>query len=323
MKVLKKFGILFVSLFFIVAIIIIALFSKRSIDKLKAAVAERDEQIVTLEDSINEIGPMTHGYVLNTDVRAGEMIDESYLDEVTVPEKLVLGLITDASELENCYFRTSLKTGTVLSTEDVNYDYIEDSLRYYDVILDSLPVGIKVGDYIDIRITFPYGEDFIGLTGKKVYEINSGVLKLRMDENDIIVYNSMMLDKVMYSGTNVYAATYVDPGSQDIAEAFYPINTKQSELLAENPNALELVKQEMLLKRQLVEAKLGANGVTNVDGLSEEDIQNKLAVIDSQISNIRSSNQSRLDSANSVVQARYEQEAEEARLQAEQEAAGE
>lgn len=312
MKILKKWGILFVSIFFIIAIVIIALFSKKSIDELKAAVAERDSQISTLESSITEIGAMTTGYVLNTDVRAGEIVSLDYFDQVTVPEKLILGLITDVSQLENSYFRTSLQQGTVLTTEDINYTEVLDSERYMDLYLDQLPIGVQAGDIIDIRISFTYGEDFIALSGKKIEEINSGVLKVKLNENEIVVYNSLLLDRLLYAGTQVYAVTYVDAGSQDVAETFYPINSMQSDLLLENPNALELSKQEVILKRQLVEAKLNPNGLTTTEGLTEEEIENKLETLESKIEDLRENTQDRVANAHEVVEERRAIEAQRA-----------
>lgn len=320
MKILKKWGILFVSIFFIIAIVIIALFSKKSIDELKAAVAERDSQISTLESSIAEIGAMTTGYVLNTDVRAGEIVSLDYFDQVTVPEKLILGLITDVSQLENSYFRTSLQQGTVLTTEDINYTEVLDSERYMDLYLDQLPIGVQAGDIIDIRISFTYGEDFIALSGKKIEEINSGVLKVKLNENEIVVYNSLLLDRLLYAGTQVYAVTYVDAGSQDVAETFYPINSMQSEMLLENPNALEISKQEMILKRQLVEAKLNPNGLTTTEGLTEEEINDKLEDLEDKIRDVRDSMQDRVLGAHEIVEERRE---EAARIAAEQAAAAE
>lgn len=310
MKFLKKWGILIVSIVFIIAIAILLLLSKKSLDEYKAAVAERDEQITTLEDTLNTIGELRTGYVLNRDVRAGELINTDYFTEVSVPEKLGLGVVTDVSELDGAYFRTSLKEGTVLTSEDINMEEVLDSERYYDVVLDQLPVGVQQGDYIDIRITFPYGEDFIAISDKKIEEINNSILKLKLNENEITVYNSMLLDRVLYAGTQIYATSYVDAGSQEAAQAFYPVNNSQSDLLLQNPNALEVSKQEMILKRQQVEATLGKNGLTNTDGMTEEEIEAALERLNDSIESIRESTQDRVISANEVITERRKQEAE-------------
>lgn len=310
MKILKKWGALILSLLFIIAIAILIIFSKKSLDEYKLAVSERDEQIGTLEASLNDIGALDKGYVLNRDVRAGEMIKIDYFTEVSVPEKLGLGIIKATDDLEGAYFRTSLKEGTVLTTEDINYTEVLDSERYVDVVLDQLPVGVKEGDYIDLRITFPYGEDFIAISGKLIEQINNNILKLKLNENEIVVYNSMLLDRVLYAGTEIRAVTYVDAGSQETAEAFYPINQSQSELLLQNPNALELSKQEMILKRQQVETTLGANGLTITEGMTEEEIEEQLDIIQDRIEALREKTQDRVSSANEIITERRAAEAE-------------
>lgn len=314
MKFLKKWGALILSIVFILAIAILIILSSKSISEYKQAVNERDSQIATLEQSLNEIGVCSVGYVLNTDVRAGETVSTDYFTRVSVPEKLGLGIITDTTPLEGAYFRTSLQEGTVLTTEDINYTEVMDSQRYYDIMIDQMPIGVEAGDYVDIRILFPYGEDMIALTCKKIEEINNGVAKFIFSEEEIVVYNSMLLDKIIYQGTTIYATEYVDAGSQYAAEAFYPVNKSQQDLLVDNPNALVLIKEEMKLKRQATEEMLGG-------GLSDQ-TENDLNRIDSQISSIRTQLSSRVESANNVISARREQEAREAAAKAAQEAAG-
>lgn len=314
MKFFKKWGTLIISLVFIAAIAILIILSGKSISEYKKAVNERDSQIATLAQSLDEIGACSSGYVLNTDVRAGEPINLEYFTPVSVPEKLGLGIITDTTDLEGAYFRTSLKEGTVVTTEDINYTEIKDSQRYYDITIDQLPVGVEAGDYVDIRILFPYGEDMIALPCKKIEEINDGILKFIFSEEEIAVYNSLLLDKVIYEGTTIYATKYIDAGSQYAAEAFYPVNTTQRELLAENPNALELIKQEMILKRQAAEEMLG--------GSLSEKTEYEIARIENQINTVRNNMSARVDSANNVINARREEEAREAAARAEEEAAG-
>lgn len=304
MKAFKKWGTLIISLVFIAAIAILIILSGKSISEYKQAVAERDSQIATLSQSLNDIGVCRTGYVLNTDVRAGEVVKTEYFTQVSVPEKLGLGVITDTTNLEGAYFRTSLEEGTVVTTEDINYTEVMDSQRYYDVMIDQMPVGVQVGDYVDIRILFPYGEDMIALPCKKIEDMNNGIYTFIFSEEEITVYNSLLFDKVLYQGTTIYATKYVDAGSQYAAEAFYPVNTTQQDLLRDNPNALNLIKEEMKLKRQATEELLGG-------GLSDktaEDLNN----IERSIDYLRESLMDRVESANQIIEARREEEARKA-----------
>ena len=197
-KILKKWGILIVSLFFIAVIAVLCMLGMSSINKYKATIDTQNQQISNLESSLTEIGPLITGYVVTRDVRPGERITEENIDEllyeVSVPEKLTLQLVGDndegvedtviqsKSELMNMYFKIGLREGTVITLEDVIAEDIEDSWRYYDLILDDSPVGIQAGDYVDIRISFPFGEDFIAISHKKIEEINTGVIFCRKSE---------------------------------------------------------------------------------------------------------------------------------------------
>lgn len=316
-KILKKWGILIVSLFFIAVIAVLCILGMSSINKYKATIDTQNQQISNLESSLTEIGPLITGYVVTRDVRPGERITEENIDEllyeVSVPEKLTLQLVGDndegvedtviqsKSELMNMYFKIGLREGTVITLEDVIAEDIEDSWRYYDLILDDSPVGIQAGDYVDIRISFPFGEDFIAISHKKIEEINTGVLKLILDEQEILTYNSMLLDKALYGGVNIYAVEYVDGGAQNKAENFYPIQVSLSEISHMDPNILEDVKQEMILKRQVLDNAIG--------GTIDEKTEKELSKIQSNIEKNRSTVTKDLAAAQKALDKRLAAEA--------------
>ena len=316
-KILKKWGILIVSLFFIAVIAVLCILGMSSINKYKATIDTQNQQISNLESSLTEIGPLITGYVVTRDVRPGERITEENIDEllyeVSVPEKLTLQLVGDndegvedtviqsKSELMDMYFKIGLREGTVITLEDIIAEDIEDSWRYYDLILDDSPVGIQAGDYVDIRISFPFGEDFIAISHKKIEEINTGVLKLILDEQEILTYNSMLLDKALYGGVNIYAVEYVDGGAQNKAENFYPIQVSLSEISHMDPNILEDVKQEMILKRQVLDNAIG--------GTIDEKTEKELSKIQSNIEKNRSTVTKDLAAAQKALDKRLAAEA--------------
>ena len=255
----KKWGILIITIFFVLLFVILGGLSMVSINKYKDAIAERDNQISSLETSLNNIGPVVTGYVVTKDVRAGELIEEEFITAVDIPEKIATNTATSLDDIIGKYYRISLSEGTVLTKEDIVEDVIDNTERKYDLIIDEWPLGLEVGDYVDIRISFPFGEDFIAMSNKKIIDINSGIPKIYVTEADISAYNSMLFDKALFGGTKIYAIEYKDAGSQANAEVFYPLRDNITELSKLNPNILEVVKQKMVLEREKLDNLIGGS----------------------------------------------------------------
>ncbi len=275
-----------------------------SINKYKGDVMARDSQIHKLEESLFNIGDVQKGFVVKQTVRAGEKITEEVLEEVDVPIKLGLNLITNKNDIIDKYFRVSLGDGTVLTTDDIVEKKIDNTFRYFDTVIDELPIGLRTGDYVDIRIAFPFGEDFIAISHKRVEELNTGIMKLILSESEIYTYQSMLVDKALYGGTKIYAVEYIDAGSQAVAEVYYPLNKNLSELSSMNPNLLELVKQEMILKRNQIDELMGG-GVETKD---EKELQR----VTTEISRARDNINKSISNSQKELERRLEVERKEA-----------
>ena len=307
-KLWKKWGMVIIVAFFVVLILILGTLSMVSIGKYKGAIIERDTQITNLEASLNKIGPVVTGYVVNKDVRAGELIAEDAIVAVDIPESIAKNTSTSLDELVGKYYRISLTEGTVLTKEDVVEDVIDNSTRRYDLIIDEWPLGLEVGDFVDVRISFPFGEDFIAMSNKQIIDINSGIPKIYVNEADIAAYNSMLFDKALFSGTKIYAIEYKDAGSQANAETFYPLRNNITELSKLNPNILEVVKQKMVLEREKLDNLIGGK----LDSKSE----NELERLNQTIEQLRNQNSRTHSQAQQDWERRMERAAQEAALAA-------
>lgn len=303
-RLIKRYGIILVSIFFIIVIVLLCLLGLMSINKYKGDVMARDSQIHKLEESLFNIGDVQKGFVVKQTVRAGEKITEEVLEEVDVPIKLGLNLITNKNDIIDKYFRVSLGDGTVLTTDDIVEKKIDNTFRYFDTVIDELPIGLRTGDYVDIRIAFPFGEDFIAISHKRVEELNTGIMKLILSESEIYTYQSMLVDKALYEGTKIYAVEYIDAGSQAVAEVYYPLNKNLSELSSMNPNLLELVKQEMILKRNQIDELMGG-GVETKD---EKELQR----VTTEISRARDNINKSISNSQKELERRLEVERKEA-----------
>ncbi|GHU92881.1 hypothetical protein FACS1894208_01010 [Clostridia bacterium] len=285
------------------AVVVVVMVFGRIAD-YEIAIAERDTIIDNLSVRWESLGPSVTGLALTKGVVAGQEINaenwSEYFQEVTYPERLNLLLATPSDFNDVKYIRASLREGAVLTQDDLLTERMEDSLRFYDVILDEYPVGLLPGKYVDVRIRFPFGQDFIALSHKRVEQLNGTVLKFIFSEQDIYTYNSMLTDKILYEA-QLYVTEYIDSGSQQSADQFYPLNYNQQELLLKNPNALNIVREEMRLSRELLEAEM-----LDIEPADFALKQAYYLQLQSQLAALRSSNSSAITGQQALFLSRWE-----------------
>ena len=140
-------------------------------------------------------------YTLATDVGSGAECVAADLQETEVPLASAANGISDITELEGRYYRLDIKSGTML-TEDMLFDFvITEDMRYLDVVVDETPIGLQVGDYVDLRIAFATGQDYVAMTHKMIRSMNGSVVKLIVSLKDLYTYQSLKTDKATYSST--------------------------------------------------------------------------------------------------------------------------
>lgn len=125
---------------------------------------------------------------------------------------------------------------------------IPRDLRVQEFNVIQLPTNLQKGQFVDVRINFPTGEDFIVLSKKKVRELSGTIVWYEMNETEILMASSAIIDAYL-QGAKLYALTYVDPGTQEAAVANYPSNPKVLDLMERDPNILDEAKTA--LARQL------------------------------------------------------------------------
>ena len=132
-------------------------------------------------------------------------------------------------------------------------------MRELDVVMDEIPVGLEEGDYVDVRISFPLGQDYIAISHKKALGITGNTVKLIVVEHDFYRYESMKTDMATYQSTKVYGVKYVEAGLQKKGKVYYPPTLdiiKQSIL---DPNMDSQDFMTMINSRELLEEQLAAS----------------------------------------------------------------
>lgn len=230
-----------------------------------------EAQVALLQNSLDAYGPMVPIWTVAegaSDLYPGKQIEMSDLTSQEIPESMLNpSFILEPNTIVGKYYKVALHSGTPLALDLVMDEPLDDSTRQFDVTASVLPIGLKAGDYIDYRIVYPGGEDYIVLTHKRVEAIHDRTIKFRLNEMEIHYYQAALIDYFLQKeyGAILYAAKYVEPGLQKAASTYYAIPQNIEAVLIADPNILEKFNsEENATMRKLIEA--GVKAMTPEDG---------------------------------------------------------
>lgn len=195
------------------------------------ATGSKDDQIVYAYRVINNISSgnsIKEGDVQVVKVKSSE-----------VPANYINAMDSSATLSSNDVAKVDLYKGTILATSLLakgDEDYTDNSLRIAEFNMISFPSTLKVGDYIDIRITMPNGADYSIITKKRVVNLNNTTISLYLTEEEIITMNCAIIESYIMTASNIYAMQYVDAGMQEKAIQTYPVNSAVYALAISNSN---------------------------------------------------------------------------------------
>ena len=143
--------------------------------------------------------------------------------------------------------KITMKKNTVVTTECLSKgdNIVQDDVRKQEYNMIVLPTDLTTGDYIDVRVMFPNGQDYIAIAKKEV-EIpvidgaeSTDTIWLKLSEDEILHMSCAIVDSAQVKGAKIYATKYTEAGMQNAAIPTYPINESTSQLLQRDPNVVE------------------------------------------------------------------------------------
>lgn len=200
------------------------------------------QQVAALNATIASYGEDVTIYTVGKPVKAGDEVTPDILKPTkTYTSLLTDQYVTDTSSITGRYFKIAVEPGSALYKNMFMDDELEDDMRDRDITLDRMTVGIEEGDYIDIRVTLPYGDDYVVLAHKRVYAINDNTIKLHLNEIEWNTYQGALIDYYLNKdyGMTIYADRYIEPGLQQSAIRFYAVPGNIAALMQKNPNILD------------------------------------------------------------------------------------
>jgi hypothetical protein len=204
---------------FLIALIIMAIVVALLFMKINSLNEEIEAMVVT---------PVSV-YILADDVKSGDVITSDmlvYQELETVNSIMDTGNYLTPSSLEEYdestgeaikyYSKIDIPAGSVMLDSMIyaENEEITDDQRIIEYGMLVLPSQLSNGDYIDIRFQLPTGRDEIVLSRKRVEQCTETSIWLNMDEMELLLMNSAIVDSYLTTGSMLYATLYTEPGMQ-------------------------------------------------------------------------------------------------------------
>ena len=137
------------------------------------------------------------------------------------------------------------KNSIVTADSVTKNQMVTNDLRYVEYNMLTLPTTIAEGDYIDIRLTLPNGQDLIVVSKKEVKSILGNTVGLKLSEGEILMMESAIVEAYIMSASKLYAIQYVEPGMQQAAINTYTPTDAVKGLIERNSNIVPEAKKAL------------------------------------------------------------------------------
>lgn len=143
-------------------------------------------------------------------------------------------------DLENVPFmaKIDMYANSIVTLDSIEKSdqIVTDDKRYVEYNMLMLPTTIMEGEYIDIRLTLPNGQDLIVVSKKEVKSILGDTIGLELTESEILMMESAIVEAYIMTASKLYAIQYIEPGRQTAAVKTYTPTEAVQGLIERNPN---------------------------------------------------------------------------------------
>lgn len=207
-------------------------------------------------------------YVINRDVQSGGEVSISDLTPVKVSAAVApinaanTNTITQAespstnedgeAQVKKVVAKINMSKGTIVTVDMLGLEDSQGSdVRKQEYNTIVLPMDLITGDYVDIRLLMPSGQDFI-VVSKKQIEIpniagvdSTDTITMNLAEEETLAMSNAIVEAYMINGSKLYAAKYTDAGNQDAATPTYPVNGEVARLIENDKNIVNEALQAL------------------------------------------------------------------------------
>lgn len=208
-------------------------------------------------------------YVLTQSVKSGTPITADLLKEVKVDNSVVPSNAISLENLtENTISKIALEAGTIISNDMIveSGEEVTADLRIQEYNTVVLQTGIETGDYIDIRLRMPSGQDYLVVSKKRVEipDLGTGysddIIRIQMTEGETAFMSNAIVESYMAKGSYLYASKYVEAGMQNATPTYVP-STDVINIINRNSNIVKEAKDALIARYNSLQAN--REGIAN------------------------------------------------------------
>ena len=179
--------------------------------------------------------------------------------------------------------KVDMNSNTVLTLDLISVgSLVTADVRKQEYNAIVLPMDLATGDYVDIRLQLPSGQDFI-VVSKKSVEIpivqgmdSTDTVWMQLSEDEILSMSCAIVEAYRINGSKLYATKYTDPGMQEAAIPTYPINAETVAIIQADPNVTETAMNNLRARYNASLRNEYINNELQKDGNSESNIPGKI-----------------------------------------------
>ena len=171
--------------------------------------------------------------------------------------------------------KVDLNTNTVITSSLLSRsnEVTTNDLRKEEYNVIALPVDLAPGDYVDVRLMLPNGQNYI-VTSKKEVKIPvvngqylADTIQMNLTEEEILLLSCAIIENYQIEGSKLYATRYTEAGVQSAATVTYYPNNEVQTLLSNDPNVVRKAINGIVAKRQAIRDAINAS--VSKDGKDE------------------------------------------------------
>lgn len=203
--------------------------------------------------------------------------------------------------------KVAMKPKTIITKDLLAKGKLSDDLRREEYNAFVLPLDLVSGDYVDIRLMLPSGQNYVVASKKEVDIPNvngqdsADTIWLNVTEGEILTISSAIVDAYKIEGSKLYVVKYTDPGIQKAATPTYITTPATLDLIQRDPNIVQRAKNELNNRLNSDTGALFRNQIDEEKNKQEDPEEKYKTNMDKSIKDSQNERKSYLDGLSGVV----------------------